>query len=130
MEALVVDDSQAMRIIICGHLKKLGFSRFREAANGKEALNVLAEPGCPELAVVDWNMPVMNGLDLVGELRKRHRYDAMHILVVTSEVEATQVFRAIRAGANEYLMKPFAADALQQKLRLMGALPAPQGTAP
>ena len=73
--------------------------------------------------LVDWNMPEMNGLDLIRAVRGRRAHDGVRILMVTSEAQAEQVTRALNAGANEYLMKPFNKDVLVAKLRLLDVLP-------
>ena len=119
-KAMVVDDSRAMRLILGDLLQSLGFE-VSEAGNGKEALQALeAKPEIPRLALVDWNMPEMNGLDLIRALRSQHCSDVMKMLVVTSEAELSQMMEALSAGADEYLMKPFSSEALISKLDMMG----------
>lgn len=121
MRALVVDDSQAMRVIIRKVLKDIGFDVV-EAQHGKDALARLAAPGCADfdVALIDWNMPEMNGLELVRAVRHERRFDRMRIMMVTTEIEGSQVVKALDAGANEYLMKPFTRAALVDKLALLG----------
>jgi len=119
VKALVVDDSRAMRLIIARQLKSLGFLTL-EACNGREALEVIASSGPFDIALVDWNMPIMNGLELVLEVRRDRAYDEMAIMMVTTESEQDQVMRAIEAGASEYLMKPFAPEAIEEKLVILG----------
>lgn len=116
---MVVDDSRAMRAILRRALEELGF-QVSEAAHGKEALERLAQLRIPHLALLDWNMPEMNGLELLTELRRDQSYDQMAVMMVTSESEPAQVERALRAGANEYIMKPFSPDVLAEKLVLLG----------
>lgn len=123
MTAMVIDDSKAMRIILSGYLSQLGFNVI-EAEHGKSALAHLEQNGGQDVVLVDWNMPVMNGLDFVTEVRKNPAYKDVRLLIVTSESELAQVSKALRAGADEYLMKPFTRDSLLQKLRLMGIQPA------
>ncbi|MFN3713487.1 MAG: response regulator [Alcanivoracaceae bacterium] len=119
-QAMVVDDSRAMRLILGDLMQGLGFD-VSEATNGREALALLeASSAVPKLALVDWNMPEMNGLELIKALRSRHCYDVMKVLVVTSEAEIGHMMEAIAAGADEYLMKPFSSDALITKLEMMG----------
>lgn len=119
-QAMVVDDSRAMRLILGDLLNGLGFE-VSEAGNGREALEVLeARADVPRLALVDWNMPEMNGLDLIRALRAQHCFDVMKLLVVTSEAEISQMVEALSAGADEYLMKPFSSEALISKLDMMG----------
>jgi len=119
MRALVVDDSRAMRMILARVLRENGFEVL-EAGDGQEALAVLAGAELPDVALVDWNMPVMNGLDFVEAVRREPAYEAMHLLMVTTESEATQVVRAIEAGAEEYLFKPFTPEAVLDKLAMVG----------
>jgi len=119
MKALVVDDSRAMRMILGRLLKGLGFE-VAEAGNGQEALERIRSAGPFELALVDWNMPVMNGLELVQVVRREAALDAMRIMMVTTETEPEQLMRALEAGASEYLMKPFSSEAVAEKLAIMG----------
>lgn len=122
MRALVVDDSRAMRKIIAGALRKLGYETV-EAADGVEALAVLAGGPLPDLATVDWNMPVMDGMTFVTQVRANREYRALTLMMVTTEAEHGQIVRALAAGAHEYLIKPFTVDALEDKLALLGLLP-------
>jgi two-component system chemotaxis response regulator CheY len=122
MRALVVDDSRAMRKIIAGALRKLGYETV-EAADGQEALDVLRDGPLPDLATVDWNMPVMDGLTFVTQVRANRSYRALTLMMVTTEAEHGQIVRALAAGAHEYLIKPFTVDALEDKLALLGLLP-------
>jgi two-component system chemotaxis response regulator CheY len=119
MKALVVDDSRATRTILKRSLANAGFEVV-EAGDGKQALDELAKTGPLDLALVDWNMPVMTGYELICEVRARRDLDRMAIMMVTTESEATQVQRALDAGANEYVMKPFTDDVLKEKLLLLG----------
>jgi two-component system chemotaxis response regulator CheY len=118
MLALVIDDSRAVRLIIGKILRELGIDVI-EASNGREALQRMSENPDVELVLVDWNMPEMNGLDYVRAVRSQREYDPVRIMMVTSEAEQEQVLRAIDAGANEYLMKPFTKEVLIAKLSLM-----------
>jgi two-component system chemotaxis response regulator CheY len=119
-QALVVDDSRAMRAILGKQLKQLGYEVV-EAEHGEQALERLAAcASMPVLALVDWNMPRMNGLDFIKAVRSRRDFDAMRLMMVTTETELSQVQTALAAGANEYMMKPFTPDALLAKLATMG----------
>jgi two-component system chemotaxis response regulator CheY len=118
MRALVVDDSRAMRGILKRGLAERGYE-VREAADGQLALDCLAEGYQPELAMVDWNMPNLNGLEFVIKVRQNPAFAAMKIVMVTTEVEQHQMMKALDAGANEYLMKPFTPEALQEKLEFL-----------
>lgn len=117
--ALVVDDSRVMRSMLRRLLERRGFDVV-EAENGRAALERLALMRIPDLALVDWNMPEMNGIDLISALRQDHNYDRMVVMMVTTETEMTQVQRALSAGANEYVMKPFTEDVLTDKLAILG----------
>ena len=119
MKALVVDDSRATRMILKSALKEEGFEVF-EAGDGRQALEQLSKIGVADLALVDWNMPVMTGYELICEVRANKAFDSMAIMMVTTESEASQVQRALDAGANEYVMKPFTADVLREKLLMLG----------
>ena len=119
MRAIVVDDSSTTRRLIAGMLRELGFDVV-EAENGREALDALRAHDQPDLMVLDWNMPVVDGLECVVEVRRDRRYDPVRILMVTTETDLGQVTRAISAGANEYLMKPFSRAMVEEKLALLG----------
>ena len=126
MHALVVDDSRAMRRIVSGILTSLHFDTV-EADNGATALAELermtAEGTVPTLACIDWNMPVMDGLQLVSAVRADRRWREVTLMMVTTESEHGQIVRALAAGAHEYLIKPFTPDAIRGKLDLLGLLP-------
>ncbi len=120
IKALVVDDSKVVRMILSRTLRELG-CEVREAGNGREALAVLAaEPTDVSLVLADWNMPEMNGLDLLKSLRQNPANVAMKVVMVTTETEVDQMVTALEAGANEYVMKPFTKDILLDKLLLAG----------
>ena len=121
MRALVIDDSRAVRIIIGNILREIGMEVF-EAGNGLEALEQLKRHPDIELLLVDWNMPEMNGYELLRAVRAQRAYDRVRILMVTSEAQNEQVVKALNAGANEYLMKPFNRDVLVAKLSLLDVL--------
>ena len=119
MRALVVDDSKAMRTIIGRILKEVGFE-VAEACHGRDALAVLDRIGAVELALVDWNMPEMDGLAFVQAVRAQASYRDMLLMMVSTEAELSRVTDALSAGANEYLMKPFTSDAVRDKLTVLG----------
>jgi two-component system, chemotaxis family, chemotaxis protein CheY len=121
MLALVVDDSRAVRMIIGKILRDVGIEAI-EAGNGVEALEQVRRHPDLELLLVDWNMPEMNGIDFIHAIRSNRAYDSVRILMVTSESQGAQVHRALAAGANEYLMKPFNKDILVAKLNLLDVL--------
>ena len=119
-KALVVDDSRTIRIIIRRILVELGYE-VCEAINGVEALKVLeTEKTAVTLVLADWNMPEMNGLELVKRLRQNPEFASLKVLMVTTETEMGQMASALAAGANEYVMKPFTKDILLEKLELVG----------
>ncbi len=123
MLALVVDDSRAIRSIIGKTLVELGF-RVSEAGSGRGALEALRALGPVDLILVDWNMPEMNGYDFLCAARRDPAMDETVIIMVSTETEMGQMQRALDAGANEYVMKPFTPDVLRDKLQLVG-LPRP-----
>jgi two-component system chemotaxis response regulator CheY len=119
-KALVVDDSKTIRMIIRRILIELGY-QVCEAGNGIEALKVLeTERAEVELVLADWNMPEMNGLELVKQLRQIPELSSLKVIMVTTETEMSQMASALEAGANEYVMKPFSKDILMEKLDLLG----------
>jgi two-component system chemotaxis response regulator CheY len=123
VKALVIDDSRAMRKILRRVLERMGFE-VSEAENGQVALDTIRENGAPDLALVDWNMPVMDGLQFVVNLRAEREYRDVTLMMVTTESEYSQIVRALAAGAHEYLIKPFTADAVEEKLAILGMVPA------
>lgn len=119
MRAIVVDDSRAMRLILRKHLTSVGFDVI-EAGHGREALAALQGRSDVDLALVDINMPEMGGVELVAALRGQAQYADMRVLMVSSEQDLDTMARALEAGANDYLMKPFTPDGLMSKLELLG----------
>jgi two-component system chemotaxis response regulator CheY len=122
MQAIVVDDSRAMRMLMGRLLKDVGFE-VDQAGDGCEALARLRErldDNPVQLALVDWNMPEMSGIELVEAVRSDPAFGPLRIVMVTTETELSQVTRALEAGADEYLMKPFSRDDVVGKLELLG----------
>jgi two-component system chemotaxis response regulator CheY len=119
LKAIVVDDSRATRTILKRALTREGFEVL-EAGDGRQALEELEKTGPLDLALVDWNMPIMTGYELIREVRSRAVLNSMAIMMVTTETESSQVQKALEAGANEYVMKPFTDDILREKLLLLG----------
>ena len=119
MRVLVIDDSRAIRMILKKTLVGLG-AEVVEAGHGAEAMDHLDGGQRFELALVDWNMPEMNGYEFVKACRSNDAYANMKICMVTTETETAQVVKALEAGANEYIMKPFTKEALQEKLNMLG----------
>ena len=119
MRALIVDDSKSMRMILGRILKDIGF-QIAEAGHGQEALARLNQGEEVDLMLVDWNMPVMNGFELVRAVRANVLLSNVRIMMVTTETSMSHVEQALAAGANEYLMKPFTKELLIEKLALLG----------
>ena len=122
MRALIIDDSRAMRAVLGRILAELGFE-VTEASNGREGLDHLEASGATDLALVDWNMPEMNGLDFVRAVRAARAYDPMRLIMVTTETEMTRVVKALGAGVDAYIMKPFAKSAVLEQLQHIGLTP-------
>src|SRR3990172_5186995 len=119
MSVLVIDDSRAMRAVLGQILRQMGYEVV-EAANGREAIDRLNAVGKPQFVLVDWNMPEMNGLDFIRAVRDETQHRDLPIMMVTTETETSQVVKALAAGANEYVMKPFTKEIIQEKLTLLG----------
>lgn len=118
MRALIVDDSRFVRGFLRGLLEEKGIE-CAEAADGQSGLDQLSSGGPFDLALIDWNMPVMNGLDMLVSLRAQG-FPGLKVMMVTTEAENEFIVRALEAGADEYLMKPFEEEALEEKLSLLG----------
>lgn len=122
LRALIVDDSRATRAILRRALVHRGFEVL-EAVDGRDALDRLEQAGAVDLALVDWNMPRMTGYELLCAMRARRDFDRVAVMMVTTETEPEQMTRALAAGANEYVMKPFTEQVLGEKLLLLGLEP-------
>ncbi len=119
MRALIVDDSRAIRRIISDMMVKLGFE-VHSAEHGLDALARLDEIETPDVMLVDWNMPEMNGIELIKAVRKMPKYADLPIMMVTTETEMERMAQAFIAGANEYVMKPFDQATISEKLQILG----------
>ena len=119
MRVLVVDDSRAIRRIVGNIMRELGFE-VTEAENGREALVCLNEKGLPDIVLVDWNMPEMDGLEFVRAARANPAYADLPLMMVTTETEMERMALALLAGVNEYVMKPFDKEIIHDKLQLLG----------
>ena len=119
MRALVIDDSTATRGIIKQMLCALGFTTF-EAGDGREGLKRLHELGNMDLVLVDWNMPVMDGIEFLRALRAEAFFPTLPVLMVSTNNDADKIAIALEAGASEYIMKPFTEEIIRSKLELMG----------
>jgi two-component system, chemotaxis family, chemotaxis protein CheY len=116
MKILLVDDSATMRRIQKTQIAGLGITDVVEAGDGEEALNVLKQNMPLDLIMLDWNMPVMDGFTFLKKVRLDSTYSNVKIIMCTSESEKSRVVEALKAGANNYLVKPFTPDALKEKL--------------
>ena len=115
MKILIVDDFSTMRRIIRNILKQLEFINVEEAEDGNVAFEKLKEADY-DLLITDWNMPNMTGIDLLKEIRANEKLKNLKVLLVSAEAEKENIIQAVQAGANEYVVKPFTADVLGQKI--------------
>ena len=116
MKLLVVDDSSTMRRIIKNTLARLGYKDVLEGADGVEGWNSLDSNPDIEMLITDWNMPEMNGLELVKKVRADDRFKDLPIIMVTTEGGKAEVITALKAGVNNYIVKPFTPQVLKEKL--------------
>ncbi len=121
MQVLVIDDSRAVRMIIGNILRDAGMDVI-EAGDGRQGIDQLENNPDVELILVDWNMPVMNGYEFIQAVRAQPVYNHIRIMMVTTEAESEQVTKALAAGVNEYLMKPFTKEVLIAKLSMLDVL--------
>ncbi len=120
MKALVVDDSKSMRNIVRSGLKQMEhFDQIVEAENGLDALEKLKDEGPFDIVLLDWYMPKMEGYDCLLEIRKKPEWNDTKVMMVTTENQHHNVVKAVMAGANEYLMKPFTPEMLEEKVRMV-----------
>lgn len=115
MKILVVDDMSTMRRIVKNILKQLGFSQMEEAENGQEALQKL-RADTYGFVVSDWNMPVMPGIEMLRAIRADEKLKHIPVLMVTAEAQKENLIEAIQAGVNNYVVKPFTAETMQEKI--------------
>ena len=121
LKFLVVDDFSTMRRIIKNLLHDLGYANVTEADDGKTALPML-QAGNFDFLITDWNMPGMPGLDLIKAVRADARLSKMPVLMLTAEAKRDQIIEAAQAGVNGYVIKPFTAETLKEKLdKILGA---------
>jgi two-component system chemotaxis response regulator CheY len=118
MRALIVDDSRFVRSFLRGLLEKKGIE-CEEAPDGQAGMDRLTEGSHFDLALVDWNMPVMDGLAMLKQMRAQG-FNDVKVMMVTTEAENKFILGALDAGADEYMMKPFDGEALSEKLALLG----------
>ncbi len=115
MKILVVDDMVTMRRIVKNILKQLGFANVEEAENGQEALQKL-RADTYGFVVSDWNMPVMTGIDMLRAIRADEKLKTTPVLMVTAEAQQSNLVEAVQAGVSNYIVKPFTAETLQEKI--------------
>jgi len=115
MKILVVDDFQTMRRIIRNYLRQLGFNNVEEAEDGDVALEKLND-GQFDFVITDWNMPKMTGIDLLKKIRTENNFKNIPVLIITAEAEKENVVQAAQAGVNDYIVKPFTPEVLQNKI--------------
>lgn len=125
MRALTVDDSKLVRRLVARTLGDLGFE-VDEAADGQEALWNLFKKGAADLVILDWNMPVVDGLEFLKRMRKRDDFAEIKVIMLTARNEQQSVVEAVQSGADEYVMKPFSREALEEKVRMVMGLEEPQ----
>ena len=117
--AMVIDDSSAMRLILGRIMRSLHFEVV-EASNGADAISKLENGEIPDVALIDWNMPVMDGISFVSAVRAEAKWQPITLMMVTTESEHSRIVKALAVGAHEYLIKPFTADAIADKLAMLG----------
>lgn len=117
VKVLVADDSKTMRKIITRSLEAVGVSSVTEAADGSQAVALFGLNPF-DLVLTDWNMPGKSGLEVIREIRAQNQN--VPIIMITTEAEKTRVMEAIQAGVSDYLIKPFTADVLREKLEKLG----------
>ena len=115
MKILVVDDMSTMRRIVKNIMKQLGFANVEEAENGQDALDKLRAETFG-FVISDWNMPVMTGIDLLRAIRADEKLKALPVLMVTAEAQKENLIEAIQAGVSNYIVKPFSAEVVQEKM--------------
>ena len=115
MKILVVDDFSTMRRIIKNILKQIGFTNIDEAENGQAALAKIGD-GSYDFVISDWNMPEITGIELLKQVRANEATKDLPFLMVTAEAKKENVVEAVKAGVNNYIVKPFTAEILQEKI--------------
>lgn len=122
MRALIIDDSRTMRIILRRILTDAGFTTD-EAGDGQQALDLMAQGPLPDVCLIDWNMPIVDGYTFVTRVRAVPEWRNVTLMMVTTESSHANIVKALAAGAHEYVIKPFTADAILDKLQLLGLVP-------
>ena len=115
LKALVVDDMMSMRSIVKRALGAIGYEDIQDVSNGKEALEKLREEEFG-LVLLDWNMPIMSGIEVLRTIRADPAIQKIPVLMITAEAKMENIMEAVQAGVSDYLVKPFSEQALQEKL--------------
>lgn len=118
-KVLIIDDSKLMRMKTGMMFKSMSY-KVSEAEDGLDGIKKLEEQGNPDLIFLDWNMPNMDGLEFLKYVRQKNEYANVKIVMATTENEMAQMVKAIGAGADEYVMKPFEIEVLKDKLQILG----------
>jgi two-component system, chemotaxis family, chemotaxis protein CheY len=116
MKIMVVDDSMTMRRIVIMNLKKGGYEDIIEAEHGKQAHDMLLAGTRPDVILLDWNMPEMNGMELLQTIKKDDKLKSIPVIMVTTEAEKERVLQAVQAGAMGYLVKPLTPESFQKQV--------------
>jgi two-component system chemotaxis response regulator CheY len=116
MRFLIVDDSSTMRRIIINTLNKLGYKECHEAGNGREGIERLASTPV-DMVITDWNMPEMSGIDFIRAVRANDATKALPVLMVTTNAAEDDIVEALKAGVNNYVVKPFTPDTIKEKIQ-------------
>lgn len=119
MKVLIVDDSTTARFMISRIIREVGCEVI-EASSAAQALSILTNSYDISLTLLDWNMPKMNGIELLEEIRKQEHLKELKIMMVTTETDMKRVVMALEKGANEYVMKPFSKEMLLEKMNVLG----------
>lgn len=120
MRFLVVDDSSTMRRIIINTLNKLGYQEIVEASNGREGMDRVGSAEI-DMVITDWNMPEMNGIEFIRALRSHDKTKETPVLMVTTNAAKDDIVEALRAGVNNYIVKPFTPDTFKEKIEAVTA---------
>jgi len=118
MKVLIVDDFATMRKIVRNVLKQIGFTNMTEADNGKNALKILKKENI-DLILCDWNMPEMPGIDLLKAIKSDDDLKNIPFVMVTAEAQKDNIIEAVKAGVNSYIVKPFSAETVNEKLNII-----------
>lgn len=119
MHALIIDDSKAMRKVLARTMTTMGFT-VDEASDGEEAIALLEQSRDTSIVLIDWNLPEMSGLDFVKAVRACEQYEAVRLMMVTSDSDEDRMVNAFAAGVDEYVIKPFTEEAIRERVRVLG----------